>query len=336
MDIDTAMGQFKDDGLLPTKMESRRVLMSEPRIHAVTCTSPGGLHRMAYYEWGDADNPDVVVCVHGLTRSGRDFDRLARELSPRFRVVCPDVVGRGLSEWLPVPMLYAVPQYVTDMVTLIARLRPTTLRWVGTSMGGLIGLGLVGAIAQTKLRVQRQPPAQEIQFLPPTDIRFHRMVLNDVGPRIEPVSLVRIGQYLAEPVAFDSFDQAVTYVKSVSSSFGKLSDELWREFTRHVYIRVDGKWIKHYDPAIAIPFASMSAEASRQGEQVLWQAWDAIDCPTLVIRGQDSDLLSSTTLAEMLRSQPLSRARSFADVGHAPSLMVPDQIQAVTEFLNED
>lgn len=310
--------------------------MSEPRIHAVSCSSPGGLHRMAYYEWGDADNPDVVVCVHGLTRSGRDFDRLARELAPRFRVVCPDVAGRRLSDWLPLPMLYAVPQYVADMVTLVARIRPTTLRWVGTSMGGLIGLALAGAIAQTKLRIERQPPAQGLQALPPTGMRFRRVVLNDVGPRIEPLSLVRIGQYLAEPVAFDSFDQVVAYVKSVSSSFGQLSEELWHEFARHVYVNVDGKWIKHYDPAIAIPFASMSAEASQQGEQLLWKSWDAMDCPVLVLRGQESDLLSSNTLDEMLRRQPLAQARSFAGVGHAPSLMVPDQIQAVTEFLNED
>lgn len=310
--------------------------MSEPRIHAVSCTSPGGLHRMAYYEWGDADNPDVVVCVHGLTRSGRDFDRLAQALASRFRVVCPDVVGRGLSDWLPMPMLYVVPQYVADMVTLIARLRPATLRWVGTSMGGLIGLGLAGAIAQSRSLSDRRPPVQGRQSLPETGMRLHRMVINDVGPRIEPVSLLRIGQYLAEPVAFDSFEQAVDYVKTVSTSFGQLSDELWREFTRHVYVKVDGKWIKHYDPTIAIPFATVSPEVTQQGEQALWQAWDAMDCPVLVLRGQESDLLSSNTLAEMLRRQPLSRARSFSGVGHAPSLMVPDQIGAVTEFLNED
>ena len=310
--------------------------MTEPRIQAVSCTSPGGLHRMCYYEWGDADNPDVVVCAHGLTRSGRDFDRLAIELSSRFRVICPDVAGRGLSDWLPLPMLYAVPQYVSDMVTLIARLQPATLRWMGTSMGGLIGLGLAGVIAQSSRRVERQPPAQRHQSLPHSGMRFHRMVVNDVGPRIEAVSLARIGQYLAEPVAFDSFEQAVAYVKSVSSSFGQLSDELWREFTRHVYVLVDGKWVKHYDPAIAIPFASMSAEASKQGEQVLWQAWDALDCPALVLRGQDSDLLSQTTLDEMLRRQPLARAKIFAGVGHAPSLMVPEQIGVVMEFLHED
>ncbi len=310
--------------------------MTEPRIHAVSCTSPGGLHRMAYYEWGESDNPDVVVCVHGLTRSGRDFDHLARQIASRYRVICPDVTGRGLSDWLPMPMLYAVPQYVSDMVTLIARLKPATLRWVGTSMGGLIGLGLAGAIAQCRLRAERQPPAQRLQSLPPTGMKFHCMVVNDVGPRIEAVSLARIGQYLSEPVAFDSFDDAVAYVKSVSSSFGQLSDALWQEFTRHVYVRIDGKWVKHYDPAIAIPFASMSAEASKQGEQVLWQAWDNMDCPILVLRGQDSDLLSQTTLDEMLRRQPLARAKTFAGVGHAPSLMVPDQIGVVAEFLNED
>ena len=309
--------------------------MSEPRIHAVTCTSPGGLHRMAYYEWGDADNPDVVMCVHGLTRSGRDFDRLARELAARFRVICPDVAGRGLSDWLPLPMLYAVPQYLSDIVTLIARLQPQTLRWVGTSMGGLIGLGLSGAIAQSRGHGDRLPPAQKHRALPSTGMRMQRMVINDVGPRIEPLSLLRIGQYLAEPVAFDSFEQAVSYVKSVSTSFGQLTDELWHEFARYVYVNVDGKWVKHYDPAIAIPFASMSAEASKQGEQLLWQAWDTIDYPVMVLRGQDSDLLSRATLDEMLKRQPWARAKTFSGVGHAPSLMVSEQIGVVMEFLYE-
>lgn len=313
--------------------------MIEPRLHAVSCASPGGLHRMAYYEWGDPGNPDVVICVHGLTRTGRDFDRLAQALSSRYRVVCPDVVGRGLSDWLPLPLSYAVPQYVSDMVTLMARIQARTLRWVGTSMGGLIGLGLIGAMAQSRMGkgmgMVRRPPSQQHHPLPPTGLRFDRIVLNDVGPRIEPVSLARIGQHLAEPVAFESFDQAVSYVKSVSASFGQLSDALWREFTRHVYVNVDGKWIKHYDPAIAIPFASMSAEASSQGEQLLWQAWDAIECPVLVLRGQDSDLLSAHTLNEMLRRQPRAVSHVFPHVGHAPSLLVPEQLDVVTEFLNE-
>ena len=164
---------------------------------------------MAYTEWGDPDNDRILLCVHGLTRTGRDFDTLARRLAGQYRVVCPDVVGRGRSDWLSNPALYTVPQYVSDMVTLIARLRPATLAWVGTSMGGLIGLGLAGAAAYARMARASQPNGGD--WPEGRDIRFERMVLNDVGPRLEPAALARIGQYVGQPGRFDSFDQAVRY-----------------------------------------------------------------------------------------------------------------------------
>ena len=152
--------------------------MTSPRLNAVTCTSPAGLHRMAYQEWGDRDNPDTVLCVHGLTRTGRDFDDLARRLSNDFRVVCPDVVGRGLSDCLTNPLFYGVPQYTADMVSLIARLQPSRLQWVGTSMGGLIGMAYAGSLAYARALQARPTPAQCFVSLPDTGLRLDKLVLN--------------------------------------------------------------------------------------------------------------------------------------------------------------
>ena len=161
-------------------------MTNEPRLNHVQCLDNRGLHRTAYWEWGDASNPRVLVCVHGLTRQGRDFDTLARAMCGEHRVVCPDVVGRGRSQWLADPMTYALPQYVADMVTLLARLNAQTVDWVGTSMGGLIGLG-VAALKGSPLR---------------------RFVINDVGPTIEPAAIARIGGYVGRAAQWPSLDEA--------------------------------------------------------------------------------------------------------------------------------
>ncbi|MFP5399573.1 MAG: alpha/beta fold hydrolase, partial [Gammaproteobacteria bacterium] len=171
--------------------------MTEPRLNHVQCLDGRGLHRMAYWEWGDAANPRVLVCVHGLTRQGRDFDTLARALADEYRVVCPDVVGRGRSDWLADPAGYAIPHYVADMVTLLARLDATTLDWVGTSMGGLIGMSLASLPAAGGSPIRR-------------------LVLNDVGPTIEPAALQRIGTYVGQPVRWASLDEAADYLWSIS------------------------------------------------------------------------------------------------------------------------
>lgn len=267
---------------------------------------------MAYWEWGDPANPRVVVCVHGLSRQGRDFDRLAADLCGDCRVICPDVVGRGQSDWLEDPSGYAIPAYVADMVTLLARIDADVVDWVGTSMGGLIGLG-VAALSGSPLR---------------------RLVLNDVGPTIEPGALQRIGQYLGAPVRFASLEEAADALWAISRSFGPHSPEEWTRLTAP-QIRADGQggFVPHYDPSIALPFRALTPELAKMGEAALWAAYDRLRLPTLLLRGAESDLLSPETARLMTERGPRARLREFPGVGHAPTLVAPDQRRVVKEFL---
>lgn len=283
----------------------------EPRLRFVQCLDSRGLHRMAYHEWGDAANPKVLVCVHGLTRQGRDFDTLAQALANDYRVVCPDVVGRGESDWLADPMGYAIPYYVADMVTLLARLDAQEVHWVGTSMGGLIGLG-VASLAGSPVS---------------------RLVLNDVGPAIEPASLQRIGQYLGQPAHWATLDEAADALWAISQSFGPHTRAQWLALTEH-QITPDGTGFKpHYDPAIRQAFAAITPELAAAGEAALWASYDRIDCPTLLLRGAESDLLSPATAQAMTQRGPRARLHEFAGVGHAPTLVAPDQVAIVRDFL---
>jgi len=309
--------------------------MQEPRLDSVTCASPAGLHRMAYWEWGDPDNDRVLLCVHGLTRTGRDFDTLARQLAPHFRVVCPDVVGRGASDWLANPAYYTIPQYVSDMTALIARLRPAALDWVGTSMGGLIGLALSGALAMARaLRASGGYTGTHAESLGNgPGIRLNRMVLNDVGPRLDLPALRRIGEYVGQPGEHASFAQAVRAMRENSETFGPHTDEQWEALARYVFRRQGERWVKHYDLGLAKPLAAQTPDVYAAGEQILWQAWDALDCPALVLRGARSDLLSAETAAEMCRRNPRARVVEIPGVGHAPTLMTPQQIEPVAQFL---
>lgn len=307
--------------------------MATPRLKVVMCSSPAGLHRMAYTEWGDPSNKKIVLCVHGLTRTGRDFDVLAKRLAQDYRVVCPDVVGRGMSDRLANPAFYAVPQYAADMVNLVDRLQPSELHWVGTSMGGLIGLAYAGALALARVQQQTLTPAQHHSNLPSTGVRLDRLVLNDVGPRLEPVSLVRIGQYVGEAIEFANFEDAVQYVKKTAASFGPHTKAQWQELTRYTYIEQNGRWIKHYDLGLAVPFKSMTPEIAAQGEQYLWSAYASVQTPILILRGAESDLLSKQTLQHMLERNPQAKSYEFKGVGHAPTLMADDQVKVVTDFL---
>jgi pimeloyl-ACP methyl ester carboxylesterase len=285
--------------------------MTEPRLHHVQCLDSRGLHRMAYWEWGDAANPQVLVCAHGLSRQGRDFDTLAADMASHYRVVCPDVVGRGQSDWLADPMGYAIPTYVADMVTLLARLNAATVDWVGTSMGGLIGLGLA-ALKGSPLR---------------------RLVLNDVGPTIEPSSLQRIGTYLGAPMHWDTVDAAADAMWAISQSFGPHTREQWLALTRP-QLKADGAGFKpHYDPAIALPFRAITPELAAAGQAMLWQAWDSLSLPTLLLRGAESDLLSPATAKAMTERGPKARLHEFDGIGHAPTLVQAGQRQVVKEFL---
>ena len=285
--------------------------MTSPRLRDVQCLDSRGLHRMAYWEWGEPANPRVLVCVHGLSRQGRDFDTLARALADRYRVVCPDVVGRGKSDRLADPMGYQIPAYVADMVTLLARLDARTVHWVGTSMGGLIGMGLAS--------------------LPQSPIE--RLVLNDVGPTIEPSAIARIGTYLGAPVEWATLDEAADYLQGISKGFGPHSRDEWLALTRPMLVARGDKLVPHYDPAIGVPFRAITPEIAAAGEAALWRSYDAIACPTLLLRGADSDLLTRATAQAMTERGPRARLHEFAGVGHAPTLVARAQIEVVREFL---
>lgn len=298
----------------------------EPRLEYVSCMSPAGIHRMAYWEWGDPGNDRVLLCVHGLTRTGRDFDRLARRLASEYRVVCPDVVGRGRSDWLTEPAYYIVPQYVSDMVALIARLKARELHWVGTSMGGMIGMTLAGLPGASLAAGQT---GEQALLMPPVS----RLILNDIGPTLEPTAVVRIGEYVSDPVEFDDFDAAVRFIKTASATFGPHSDEEWRELTAHVVRQEGSRWVRHYDPGLAAPFVQVTPAAAMAGEAILWRSFSAIACPILLVRGAESDLLSPATTAEMLRRNPNTRLVELEGVGHAPTFMNEEQLALAADFL---
>lgn len=285
--------------------------MTTPQLKSVQCLSPAGLHYMAYREWGDPHNPKVLVCVHGLTRVSNDFDALARNLCDTYRVICPDVVGRGRSDWLKDPRYYVVPQYVSDMVTLLARLNAETVDWLGTSMGGLIGMGLAS--------------------LPDSPVR--KLLLNDVGHVLNQTALTRIGDYLGRPVKFATFDEAMQYIVAISITFGPHSNEEWRKLAEDVLRQdQDGQWILHYDAGLAVPFKSSTPENAARDAAVLEATYDAIRCETLVVRGAESDLLTREVAHDMTQRGPKARLVELLGVGHAPTFVHDDQIAVAREF----
>ena len=280
----------------------------EPRRRSVQCASLAGLHRIAYREWGDARNRDVLICVHGLTRSSRDFDELARALRAQFRVVCPDVAGRGDSDRLADAKLYTWTQYVADMVTLIARLDVEAVNWLGTSMGGLIGMALAA--------------------LPGNPVA--RLVLNDASPVIARAALERIGSYVGQERRFETLEEAERYVRAIAAPFGPHSNAQWR-FLAETWVRrqEDGSWRPHYDTRIAEAYRATMPEKDLE----LWPLYDAVRCPTLLVRGEHSDVVSHQAAAEMTRRGPKAKVAEIRGVGHAPTLLHPDQIAVVRDFL---
>ena len=274
----------------------------------VQCISPSGLHRMAYTEWGDSQNPRVLVCVHGLTRNGRDFDALAEAMSAHYRVICPDVVGRGRSGRLRDPAAYGIPQYLADMVTLVARLNVERIDWVGTSMGGLIGMALA---------------AQE-------GTPIGKLLLNDVGPMITVDSLKRIATYVGVDPTWPTFNDALAYVKQISAPFGALSEAQWWHLSEtSVAQRADGRWGFLYDPLIANPFKASFVDQDIN----LWPVYGQIKCPTMVVRGAESDLLTRETWLQMGEFGPRAKLAEIPGVGHAPMFLSDDQIALVRDFL---
>ena len=271
---------------------------------------PHGFHRVHYTEWGNPDNPKVLICVHGLTRTGRDFDFLAAALEHEYRVICPDVVGRGQSDWLNDKSDYTYPLYVNDMAMLLARIDAERIDWVGTSMGGLIGIFLASY----------------------TGSPIHKMVINDIGPRIPAAGLQRVATYVGQVVTFDSIEKMEKFLRTIAATFGNLSDEQWRHMTIHGARQLeDGRYTFAYDPGIAKNFRTLDLK-----DIDLWSMWDAIHCPTLVLRGEHSDVLDHADAVIMTERGPKATLIEFPGMGHAPALMADDQIAVVRNWLLAD
>jgi pimeloyl-ACP methyl ester carboxylesterase len=269
--------------------------------------SPLGFHRVAFTEWGDNDKHPPAICVHGLTRNGRDFDYLARNLENDMRVFCPDVVGRGKSDDLADPLHYNYPQYMNDMTAMMARTGSTSVDWVGTSMGGIIGM-LLAAEKNTPIR---------------------RLVVNDVGPFIPLLSLKRIGAYAGMSKEFADVAEVEAYMRQIYEPFGDLSDENWRHLAEHGTRTLNnGKLVLAHDPTLAQPFLLLDQDVD------FWSAYDKIRCPVLLLRGLKSDILSNEVAQQMTRRGPKAQLIEFPKVGHAPALMGSTQISVIANFLN--
>ncbi len=268
---------------------------------------PHGFHRVHYTEWGDPSNPRVLICVHGLTRNARDFDFLATAVEKNYRVICPDIVGRGQSEWLTHKPDYNYPQYLNDMTALLARTGAEAVDWVGTSMGGLIGMLLAAQ--------------------PGSPIR--KLVMNDVGPLVPKTGLARIAEYVGKPVKFNSIAEMERYLRMIAAPFGPLTDDQWRHLTIHSARRLEnGDYIFAYDPGIAEPMKTILEDVN------LWPVWDAVRCSVLVLRGANSDVLNRTDAEMMTQRGPKTKLVEFTGIGHAPALMSDDQIQTVKDWLD--
>jgi len=282
---------------------------------------------MAWWSWGDPAASHVVICVHGLTRQGRDFDRLAQALVARAKragqaihVVCPDVAGRGHSEWLPQPALYQIPQYASDMLALLGALQQHApihkFDWVGTSMGGLIGMALAG-----------QPGL-------PLPAPMRRLVLNDVGPALAWPSILRMQQYVGRYGRFDSLSDAAAELRRLSLGFGPVPNDIWLELSSHMVRQMpDGGWTLHYDPAIGESIRAMTPEAAQAAEAVVWTLYDQIAAQVLLVRGLDSDLLTPQTAQAMTERGPKAQLVQWAGCGHAPTLTDPAHIAVLADFL---
>ena len=287
-----------------------------PRLEEVAALGPHGFTRVAYAEWGPKDASQVVLCVHGLTRNGRDFDFLARRLAQRgLRVIAPDLPGRGRSEWVKNGADYATPLYLAAMSAVIARSDAKAVDWIGTSLGGHIGM--------------------EMAALSGAPIR--RLVLNDFGARVASAALQRIGAYLRIKHRFATLEELEAHLRSIHEPFGKLTDAQWRHMAEHSAVKTEeGDYRQHYDPAIGRAFSW-----PLMVDIALWNVWEQVACPVLILRGEDSDLLHASTVREMQKrgiagKNALVRAVEVREVGHAPPLMSDAQISLIEEFLADE
>ena len=309
------VGQHEHDHFhsdIPQAQNSPPAVQHQGDTFFVRCTNGDGSHRMAYHAWGNPSNPKVLLCVHGLTRRGSDFNTLAQAMSKDYYVVCPDVVGRGDSDRLHNPMMYAVPQYVADIASLVKQLGVTQVDWFGTSMGGLIGMVYAS--------------------MPNSPIR--RMLINDVGPRIEPEAIKRLGSYVGQTFSFANRADALERLNAICASFGEHTPQEWEIYNGPMLIQKNGLWEMHYDPDISVPFASVNPIMAKAGEMAMWHAFKQIHIPMLIVRGGNSDLLSAKTVAEMCKVNPYARSIEIPNVGHAPAFVKAEQIALAKEFFS--
>ncbi len=287
----------------------------QPRVGFVAALGPSGFSRVAYTDWGPLDARHTIICLHGLTRNGRDFDVLAQALARRgCRVVAPDLPGRGRSEWLKRSQDYDSSTYVAAITAVIARLGVDEVDWIGTSLGGFVGM--------------------EMAAKPGNPIR--RLVLNDFGARVPGSALSRIGATSGQDVTFKSLEDLEVHLRSLLAPFGSLTDAQWRHLAEHTAARsADGNLRLNHDPAITVPFTFPFMFLS---DFLHWRLWDAISCPVLVVRGAHSDFLSRETMLEMAKrgraaDRGVVKTVEMPGCGHAPALMSDEQIDIVADFL---
>jgi len=280
------------------------------RTHYYSALSPCGFHRLSYQEWGDPANPRVLFCVHGLTRNSRDFDFLANILSKVYRVICPDVVGRGHSDWLRDPQYYNVPQYVQDLAMLMSHLHVSDVDLLGSSMGGLIGMVMAS--------------------MPLTPVR--RLILNDVGPFISQSAVSGMIQGIEKQEYFSSLLALKHYFQQIYAAWGPMTDTQWDHLVKYDHrVLPDGRMTRLYDPAIAQPFQQYAiADAN------LWEFWRHVQCPTLVLHGTSSQLLVADTIIQMQEHGKRVDVHEFPDCGHLPSLMIPSHVDVIEEWLRRN
>jgi len=282
-------------------------LAEKPSQHFYWGLSPQGFHKLAYVEWGDRENPNVLICTHALTRNSRDFDYLARDLQTNYRIICPDLIGRGKSDYPGNALVYNFPQYMSDMVALLARTEVENIHWLGTSLGGIIGMMLAA-----------QP------FSP-----IKSLILNDIGMIVPSLALQRIGTYARNDHGFSSFEDAKSYFQTILAPMGVVDSEKWDHITKYSTLASTPEALHlAYDPAIGESFLNQPTPTLH-----LETYWQSIQCPILVLHGEHSDFLPPDILTKMLYFQPKAKVITLPGCGHAPSLMEPYQIQAIGEWL---
>jgi pimeloyl-ACP methyl ester carboxylesterase len=283
-----------------------------PKLYDFTVKNPLGVTRkMAYAEWGNSSNPQMLICVHGLTLNSRDFDRLGEALAPYYRVICPDIVGRGRSDWLQDPAHYNFATYVQDLAQLMAYLGVSCVDWLGTSMGGLIGMFLADAM--------------------PGSIR--RLILNDVGPYISAASLQQLAEEVTTVPEFADLLAAELYMRYKFALFGIEEDRNWRHVTEHFFVQLpNGNYRAHYDPTIIT--STFQEDRSQIAAFDAWEMWERLKLQdVLCIRGEKSDILSAETAYKMSKTGSGATIVTLPGIGHAPALLEAEQVEVVREWL---